>query len=149
MENYKNINQNQYLIPNINNDNNNTILNVENIINHNKKHNIKERPNKIFKKRNNFHKINFEPSLIKENNLINETNPNLNENFGNFINKNIFINDNNNNNNANTPGIFGGNDNNHNNQLNDLNKMRRNETFVVNKENSFKYDDILKEDKKN
>ena len=148
MENYKNINQNQYLIPNINNDNNNTILNVENIINHNKKHNIKERPNKIFKKRNNFHKINFEPSLIKENNLINETNPNLNENFGNFINKNIFINDNNNNNNANIPGIFGGNDNNHNNQLNDLNKMRRNETFVVNKENSFKYDDILKEDKK-
>ena len=147
MENNKKINKNQFFNPIINNDNKNTILNVESQINNNKKHNINEKPNKIFKKINNFPKIHFEPSNINENNFINETNPNINENFGNFINKNNFF-DNNKNNNANIPGILGGNDNNHNNQFNDLHRMRRNEAFAINEENSFKYNDILKEDKK-
>jgi len=138
MENYEKINQNQYLNPIINNDNKNTILNVENQINYNKKHNINKKPNKTYKKGTNFHKIHFEPSNTNTNNLINEINPNINEN--NFINDD--------NNNANIPGIFGGNDNNHNNQFNDLHRMRRNETFAINEENNFKYDDILKEDKK-
>ena len=138
MENYEKINQNQYLNPIINNDNKNTILNVENQINYNKKHNINEKPNKTYKKGTNFHKIHFKPSITNTNNLINEINPNINEN--NFINDD--------NNNANIPGIFGGNDNNHNNQFNDLHRMRRNETFAINEENNFKYDDILKEDKK-
>jgi len=138
MENYEKINQNQYLNPIINNDNKNTILNVENQINYNKKHNINEKPNKTYKKGTNFRKIHFKPSITNTNNLINEINPNINEN--NFINDD--------NNNANIPGIFGGNDNNHNNQFNDLHRMRRNETFAINEENNFKYDDILKEDKK-
>jgi len=138
MENYEKINQNQYLNPIIKNDNKNTILNVESQINYNKKHNINEKPNKTYKKGTNFRKIHFEPSNTNTNNLINEANPN--------INKNNFINDDNNN--ANIPGIFGGNDNNHNNQFNDLHRMRRNETFAINEENNFKYDDILKEDKK-
>ena len=138
MENYEKINKNQYLNPIINNDNKNTILNVESQINYNKKHNINEKTNKTYKKRTNFPKIDFEPSNTNTNNLINEANPN--------INKNNFINDDNNN--ANIPGIFGGNDNNHNNQFNDLHRMRRNETFAINEENNFKYDDILKEDKK-
>ena len=138
MENYEKINQNQYLNPIINNDNKNTILNVENQINYNKKHNINEKPNKTYKKGTNFRKIHFKPSITNTNNLINEINPNINEN--NFINDD--------NNNANIPGIFGGNDNNHNNQFNDLHRMRRNETFAINEENNFKYDDLLKEDKK-
>ena len=149
MENNKKINKSQFSNPIINNDNKNIILNIENQINNNKKHNINEKPNKIFNKRNNYFKIHYEPSNINANNFINETNPNINENFGNFINENNFID--NNNNIANIPGIFGGNDNNHNNQFNDLQRMKRNETFAINEENNFKYDeydDILKEDKK-
>ena len=41
------------------------------------------------------------------------------------------------------PGIIGGNDNSHKNQFNDLKKMRRNETFANNVENSFKYDNMM------
>ena len=146
MENYKKINQNPYLFPTINNDDNNKILNTENQINHIKKHNINSRQNKIYRKRSNLSKNKLDPSYTNNNNIINETNPNFNENFGNFISKNNFIIGNNNN--ANIPGIIGGNDNNHKNQFNDLNKMRRNETFAHNEENSFKYDDIITEDKK-
>jgi len=147
MRNYNNLVKNEYLNSNINNENSNANLNIENQI---KNPNIifnNKGPKKAFRKRNNIHSMDFRPSYIKTNNFINETNPNYNENFGNFINNNNFIT--NNINDVNIPGIIGGNDDNYENQFNELNRMKRNETFSINEEDRFKHDDNLREDKKN
>ena len=128
----KNIGQNEYLNSIFNNDDNNTMVNVENYI---KNNNINERQN--------LSKRDFDFLDIKANNFINETNLILNENYGSFNNKNNIINDNNNCNNI--PGIIGGNDNNYNTQLNAIQKIRKEKMSTINNEN--KYGDIIKEDK--
>ena len=128
----KNIGQNEYLNSIFNNDDNNTMVNVENYI---KNNNINERQNLSNK--------DFDFLDIKTNNFINETNLILNENYGSFNNKNNIINDNNNCNNI--PGIIGGNDNNYNTQLNAIQKIRKEKMSTINNEN--KYGDIIKEDK--
>jgi len=128
----KNIGQNEYLNSIFNNDDNNTMVNVENYI---KNNNINERQN--------LSKRDFDFLDIKANNFINETNLILNENYGSFNNKNNIINDNNNCNNI--PGIIGGNDNNYNTQLNSIQKIRKEKMSSINNEN--KYGDIIKEDK--
>jgi hypothetical protein len=107
--------KNEYLnsIINSDNDNDNSIIDIEN---HLKNLNINARPNKSIKKEKNFPKKDFERSFTKNNNFINEINPDLNENYGSLKNKNIIINDYIEDNKM--PKIYGGNDNNYNKQLN-------------------------------
>jgi len=118
MKNNKIIYKNEYLNSFINNDNDsdNSLIDIENQI---KNLNINARPNKNIKKGKNLPKKDFERSFTKNNNFINEINPNPNENYGSFNNKNIIINDYNYDNKK--PKIYGGNDNNYNKQLNSNN----------------------------
>ena len=130
----ENIDQNNNLNSIFNNDDDNTMINVENFI---KNHNVNVTPNK---KTKNLPKGDFEHSYIKSDNFINEVsiNPNLNENYGILKNKNMIINDNDD---SKIPNIIGGNDNNINNQLNIIHKENKKEMFRINNKN--KYDDIF------
>jgi hypothetical protein len=107
--------KNEYLnsIINSDSDNDNSIIDIEN---HLKNLNINARPNKSIKKGKNLSKKDLERSFTKNNNFINEINPDLNENYGSLKNKNIIINDYIEDNKM--PKIYGGNDNNYNKQLN-------------------------------
>ena len=131
----ENFDQNIYLNSIFTNDNDNTMINIEN---HIKNHNVNLTPNK---KTKNLPKEIFEHSYIKSDNFINESsiNPNLNENYGSFKDKNNIINDNK------MTKIFGGNDNNYNKQLNVIHKDNKKQMFKINKKN--KYDGIFLESK--
>ena len=119
----ENIDQNQYLNSFVNNEDDNTMINLENYF---KNHNVNVTPNKKTKI---FPKEDYKHSFIKSDNFINEAsiNPNLNNNDNKM------------------PKIIGGNDNNYNNQLNVIHKENKKEMFRINNKN--KYDDIFLENK--